>query len=133
MAAALAYGVDVQEDQTIMVLDLGGGTFDVSILEVGGGVVEVLSTGGDPRLGEQRARLWVALLRPGNWTRPAQGLCCAPGCDADDCSGLGMRAGGDDWDMVIIEWLASTYLSTSVSSCAQLLHCKACVAAAGLH
>lgn len=53
VAAALAYGVNVQEDQTIMVLDLGGGTFDVSILEVGGGVVEVLSTGGDPYLGKQ--------------------------------------------------------------------------------
>lgn len=51
IAAALAYGVDVQEDQTIMVLDLGGGTFDVSILDVGGGSVEVVSTGGDARLG----------------------------------------------------------------------------------
>ena len=55
VAAALAYAVDVQEDQTIMVLDLGGGTFDVSILEVGGNCVEVLSTGGDPRLGEHIA------------------------------------------------------------------------------
>ena len=51
IAAALAYGVDVQEDQTIMVLDLGGGTFDISILDVGGGSVEVISTGGDARLG----------------------------------------------------------------------------------
>ena len=44
-----------------------------------------------------------------------------------------MRAGGDDWDMVIINWLASTYLSTSVSSCAHHIHCKTCVAAALLH
>lgn len=52
VAAALAYQVNVAEDQTVIVLDLGGGTFDVSILEVGGGVVEVLSTGGDPHLGQ---------------------------------------------------------------------------------
>ncbi|KAK9813400.1 hypothetical protein WJX73_006199 [Symbiochloris irregularis] len=51
IAAALAYGVDAQQDQTILVLDLGGGTFDVSLLEVGGGTIEVLATGGDPHLG----------------------------------------------------------------------------------
>ena len=55
MAAALAYGLGVAEDETVLVLDLGGGTFDVSILELGGGTLEVLATGGDPRLGEQRA------------------------------------------------------------------------------
>ena len=53
IAAALAYGIDAQQDQTILVLDLGGGTFDVSLLEVGGGVIEVLATGGDPHLGER--------------------------------------------------------------------------------
>lgn len=51
VAAALAYGLNAQEDQTVLAFDLGGGTFDVSLLEVGGGVIEVLSTGGDAHLG----------------------------------------------------------------------------------
>lgn len=51
-AAALAYGLDkTEEDQTILVFDLGGGTFDVSIMELGDGVFEVKSTAGDNRLG----------------------------------------------------------------------------------
>ncbi len=50
-AAALAYGLDKKRDETILVFDLGGGTFDVSILEVGDGVVEVKSTSGDTHLG----------------------------------------------------------------------------------
>ena len=50
-AAALAYGLDKEGEQKIMVYDLGGGTFDVSILEIGDGIVEVLSTSGDTRLG----------------------------------------------------------------------------------
>lgn len=50
-AAALAYGLDKKKDETILVFDLGGGTFDVSILEVGDGVFEVKSTSGDTRLG----------------------------------------------------------------------------------
>lgn len=50
-AAALAYGLDKETDQKIMVYDLGGGTFDVSVLEIGDGVIEVLATGGDTRLG----------------------------------------------------------------------------------
>ncbi len=50
-AAALAYGLDKKKDETIAVYDLGGGTFDISILEVGEGVVEVKSTNGDTHLG----------------------------------------------------------------------------------
>ncbi len=50
-AAALAYGLDNEHEQKIMVYDLGGGTFDVSIIEIGDGVIEVLATSGDNRLG----------------------------------------------------------------------------------
>ena len=63
-AAALAYGMDKEKDQTIMVFDLGGGTFDVSILEISDGVFEVLATNGDTRLGgddfDQRIIDWMA-------------------------------------------------------------------------
>ncbi|MFF5438407.1 molecular chaperone DnaK [Streptomyces achromogenes] len=50
-SAALAYGLDKENDQTVLVFDLGGGTFDVSLLEIGDGVVEVKATNGDTRLG----------------------------------------------------------------------------------
>jgi molecular chaperone DnaK len=63
-AAALAYGLDKKKDETIAVYDFGGGTFDISILEVGEGVVEVKSTNGDTHLGgdnlDQRIIEWVA-------------------------------------------------------------------------
>src|SRR6187397_3306051 len=62
-AAALAYGLDKKKDQTIAVYDFGGGTFDISILEVGEGVVEVKSTNGDTHLGgdnlDQRIIEWI--------------------------------------------------------------------------
>merc|ERR1711981_1518481 len=50
-AASLSYGLDKKDNETILVFDLGGGTFDVSVLEVGDGVFEVLSTSGDTKLG----------------------------------------------------------------------------------
>ena len=63
-AAALAYGVDKEDDQKIMVYDLGGGTFDVSIIEMGDGVTEVLATNGDTHLGgddfDERIIDWMA-------------------------------------------------------------------------
>ena len=63
-AAALAYGIDKETDQKIMVYDLGGGTFDVSIIEMGDGVQEVLATAGNNRLGgddfDQRIIDWMA-------------------------------------------------------------------------
>ena len=62
-AAALAYGLDNEKEQKIMVYDLGGGTFDVSIIEIGDGVIEVLSTNGDTHLGgddfDQRIMNWM--------------------------------------------------------------------------
>ncbi|HYF63867.1 MAG TPA: molecular chaperone DnaK [Herpetosiphonaceae bacterium] len=62
-AAALAYGLDKKGDETILVFDLGGGTFDVSVLEVGDGVIQVKSTNGDTHLGgddyDQRIVKWI--------------------------------------------------------------------------
>src|SRR5690348_7876249 len=63
-AAALAYGLDKKADERVAVFDLGGGTFDISILEIGGGVFEVRATNGDTHLGgddfDQRVIDWVA-------------------------------------------------------------------------
>jgi molecular chaperone DnaK len=63
-AAALAYGLDKKKDETVAVYDLGGGTFDISVLEIGEGVVEVKATNGDTHLGgddfDQRVIDWIA-------------------------------------------------------------------------
>ena len=63
-AAALAYGLDKKKDEKIAVYDLGGGTFDISILEIGEGVFEVKATNGDTHLGgddfDQRIIDWIA-------------------------------------------------------------------------
>lgn len=71
IAAALAYGIDVEQDQTVLVFDLGGGTFDVSLLEVGGGVIEVLSTGGDPHLGGDDWDLEIITWLEKEYLKPA--------------------------------------------------------------
>ena len=72
-AASLAYGLEKKNNETILVFDLGGGTFDVSVLEVGDGVCEVLATNGDTHLG------------------------------------------GDDFDKVIVDWLAEDFQKTEAS------------------
>ena len=62
-AAALSYGIDKEDDQKVMVYDLGGGTFDVSIIEMGDGVQQVLATAGNNHLGgddfDQRIIDWI--------------------------------------------------------------------------
>ena len=77
-AAALAYGLDKKKDETIAVYDFGGGTFDISILEVGEGVVEVKSTNGDTHLGgdnldQQDHRLDYRRVQEERRHRPQQG------------------------------------------------------------
>ena len=82
-AAALAYGLDKKANETIAVYDFGGGTFDISILEVGDGIVEVKSTNGDTHLGgddlDQRVIDWlIAEFKKSRRHRPRQGPDGAP-------------------------------------------------------
>ena len=87
-AASLAYGIDKEEDQKIMVYDLGGGTFDVSIIEMGDGVTEVLATNGDTHLAAMTSMSasstgWQMPSRPRTastcartrWLRSVEGSC----------------------------------------------------------
>ena len=93
-AAALAYGLDKKEDETIAVYDFGGGTFDISVLEVGDGVVEVKSTNGDTHLGgddfDQRVIEWmIAEFKKSRRHRSRQGPDGAPAPE-------GSRGEGED-------------------------------------
>ena len=92
-AAALAYGLDKKKDETIAVYDFGGGTFDISVLEVGEGVVEVKATNGDTHLGgddlDQRVIEWIVRVQEGAGHRPVQGQ------DGPAAAQGGGRAGED--------------------------------------
>ena len=93
-AAALAYGLDKKKDETIAVYDFGGGTFDISILEVGDGVVEVKSTNGDTHLGgddiDQRVIDWLV-----DEFKKDQGIDLAQGPDGAAAAEGGGREGQD--------------------------------------
>ena len=99
-AAALAYGLDKKKDETIAVYDFGGGTFDISILEVGEGVVEVKATNGDTHLGgdnlDQRIIEWIiARVQEGRRHRSRQG---PHGASASEGSGREGQDGALDRD-----------------------------------
>jgi len=92
-AAALAYGLDKKANETILVFDLGGGTFDVSLLEVGDGVVEVKATNGDTHLGgdnwDERVLNWACSTGRLTRSRPSRASTCAP--IVRPCSGCARR------------------------------------------
>jgi molecular chaperone DnaK len=93
-AAALAYGLEKNDGKTIAVYDLGGGTFDISILEIGDGVFEVKATNGDTFLGgedfdSQARRISGGRFQEGRRHRPHQGQACAPAAE-------GSRRKGED-------------------------------------
>ena len=94
-AASLAYGIDKEEDQKIMVYDLGGGTFDVSIIEMGDGVTEVLATNGDTHLGG--GTFDVSIIEMGD------GVTEVLATNGDT------HLGGDDFDERIINWMADAF------------------------
>ena len=131
MAAALAYGLGVADDETVLVLDLGGGTFDVSILEVGGGTIEVLSTGGDPHLGASPEHLLahsVSSASPCGMV-PTFELRRTYRLDLEllhmSIQARRMYAGGDDWDAAIVAWLIEEHLQPAVTLCSLPERCAA--------
>jgi molecular chaperone DnaK len=73
-AASLAYGLDKKKDERIAVYDLGGGTFDISVLEIGEGVFEVKSTNGDTYLGRRRFRSTASWTFSSMNSRSDQGI-----------------------------------------------------------
>lgn len=86
-AAALAYGMDKKEHETVLVFDLGGGTFDVSILDVGDGVVEVRSTAGDSHLGgDDFDRLYWSTSSPTASRRRTASTCARTRRRCNACS-----------------------------------------------
>ncbi|HEU4489165.1 MAG TPA: Hsp70 family protein, partial [Actinomycetota bacterium] len=128
-AAALAYGLDKETDQTILVFDLGGGTFDVSVLEIGDGVFEVKSTHGDVHLGgddwDQRVIDWLVQEFKGKEGADQTILVFDLGGGTFDVSVLeigegvfevksthgDVHLGGDDWDQRVIDWLVQSFKS----------------------
>ena len=93
-AASLAYGLDKEADQTILVFDLGGGTFDVSVLELGEGVFEVKATNGDNHLGGDNFDKAVVDWMVAEFKRD-QGIDLAPGQDGAPAPVRGSREGED--------------------------------------
>ncbi len=98
-AAALAYGLDKKKSKTIAVYDLGGGTFDISVLEIGDGVFEVKSTNGDTFLGGEDFDMRLVdvprgRVQEGEPDRPAQGQACAAAAE-------GGRREGEDRAVVV--------------------------------
>ena len=93
-AASLAYGLDKESDQTILVFDLGGGTFDVSVLEIGDGVFEVKSTAGDNHLGGDNFDKAVVDWLAAEFKRD-QGIDLTAGQDGPPAPLRGRREGQD--------------------------------------
>ena len=98
-AASLAYGLDKERDQTILVFDLGGGTFDVSVLELGDGVFEVKSTAGDNHLGGDNFDKAIVDWMAGEFKKD-QGIDLVAGQDGASAP---LRGGGEGEDRAVVD------------------------------